>query len=118
MAKSVYELVEERFGVRLRTVDNPETAEANIADAILLRANPMRYSFVFFNLSAVSVWIRPDIPPVDPDEGLILLPSGSVTVGFETDFTLAAREWHVIAAANNSAIYLLALEGEPGGPEA
>tara|TARA_Y100000310_G_scaffold152718_1_gene152167 strand:- start:2439 stop:2786 length:348 start_codon:yes stop_codon:yes gene_type:complete len=115
MAKSVYELVADRLGVEnVRAVENPEAVvQAQVADQIFLRANPMRYAFVFTNLSASDVFIRPG-GAAAAATGLVVVPSGSITLSPDVDFTSASLEWHVLGAGANLAIYTLAIEGEPG----
>lgn len=113
MAKSAQELVNERFGIVTRMDDDSEVAQAQVADAILLRANPMRYAFVFVNLSSDNIVIRYK-RAASATAGLITTPNGSITVSMETDFTMAAGEWHILGAAANLDFELLSVLGEPG----
>ena len=115
VAKSAYELVAERFGVRVRAVQNPEIIQATTTDRIMLRANPMRYGFVVVNMSADTCYLRPVNPAAAASGGMVLLPNGSISVSLEEDFTLASLEWHILGAAVNLAIFVLSIEGEPDG---
>lgn len=112
MAKSAYDLVNERFGVRTRTVINPEVATAEVADDIVLRANPNRYAFAFMNISAADVHLRP-LASAAAGDVFVIVPNGSMTVTLEEDFTLAVLEWHVVGPAGAQAIFMLSIEGVP-----
>ena len=115
MAKSAQDLVNERFGVVTRIDDDSDVAQAQVADAILLRANPMRYAFVFVNLSASNIFIRYKLAAA-ATAGLIALPNGTINVSLENDFTMASGEWHILGAAANLDFELLSVLGEPDGP--
>jgi hypothetical protein len=114
MAKSIHQLVSERFGVRTHPLVNPEVATAEAASAVVLRADPNRYAFIIQNLSAADIHLRP-LSEATVGDALIITANGSFVATMETHFTLPAVEWHILGPAGSQAILTLAIMGEPGG---
>lgn len=111
--KSVHELVDERFGVLTRTNENPESAVVNIAETLLLRANPNRLALVIINLSANTVFVKPR-EGVSATAGIALAAGvGSLSVTMEDDFTLAALDWFGTSAVDAQAVFVLEILSAP-----
>jgi hypothetical protein len=117
MAKSIHELVSERFGVRTFPLVNPEVSTAETTSAVVLKADPNRYAFILQNLSAADIHLRPFQGAVVGD-ALLITANGSFVATMETHFTLPSVEWHIIGPAGSQAIITLAVMGEPGGNDA
>lgn len=116
MAKSIYEMLDERYGVRLRVVEDPEeVTTVGTTPLVALRQNPRRVAFVIFNLDlSNNLIIRPGGPP-SSTQGILLTPSGSISMEIERDFVLPAQEWQVVGSAANTDLYIVSMEIEPGG---
>jgi len=105
--RSVYELLERQYGVKLDFEENPVTASVGVTDAVILKNNPRRIALVIINLSANTVYIRPGVLAASATAGIVLIPSGgSVTLNCQEDFHLPALEWHAVASGAASAIYI------------
>ena len=107
-AKSVYDLVDERFGVATSFRDDEaELATATTTDAALLRANPNRIALTMVNLGVNPIFVRPG-GVAAATAGIRLAPSGgNLTVTMEEDLVLAASAWRCITTGGNAAIYVL-----------
>ena len=113
MAKGLHELVDDRFGVRVRETEPALIAVVGTTSEVLLRPNTQRYAFTFVNLSANNIFLRPKNAAA-ATAGIRVDPNGgAITVLMEDDFTLPGVEWQAIASGGGSAFYLLAVEGEP-----
>lgn len=107
MPVTLSELLQSLYGVRSRTVENPETATVGVTVVNILRNNPNRLSFTIFNLSANNIWIGPK-NDVSSTKGIWVSPNGgSVTLMWDRDFEIVGAAWYAIAAGAGSAIYLL-----------
>ena len=99
------------FGAEVDWQENPDISQANIADQIWARNNPDRLFLAIINLSPNNVFIRPH-EAASATVGILLVPSGgSLTMIIRDDAILPIIEWHVVAAANGSAIYTLEVIG-------
>lgn len=114
MALSIYDLIANELGVgNVRVGDNPEAVDVDVADKIILRANPMRYAFMIINVSANNIHLVPRRAVV-ADAGILLAANGGFfTLSWREDLNLPAVEWHATAAVDNSAIEIYTVEGEP-----
>lgn len=113
MAKSVHDLVADRFGVRTR-VNEVVGAQAPTASAVLLRDNPMRYAFVVQNLGADPVFMRPR-RAASATAGIRLgANGGSISFSVDEDFSLPGLEWWSFTSGA-AAVDIIVLEvlGEP-----
>ena len=107
MAKSIQELIAERFGVRTFPETNPVTATVGTTAVVVARANSGRVALNIINLSANNVFVGP-FADVATGKGFALSPNGGfVTVNVEDDYVLPGREWSAIASGAGSAIMVL-----------
>lgn len=99
------------FGAIVDWKENELISVANIADQIWARNNPDRLSLAIINLSANNVFIRPH-EAATSTAGILLSPlGGNFSVIIRDDAILPIIEWHVIGAADASAIYTLEVVG-------
>lgn len=118
MAKSVYELIAERFGVRARVLENPETQSVGTTSVVVARRNPNRYVALFMNLGTTNLFIRPNRVATTTTGVRISANGGSLVMEWETDLVLPAQEWNAIGDAAGGTLLTVFVEGEPGGEEA
>jgi len=112
MAKSAHELIDDRYGVRTRAVQQPEGTTAETTVAILARANPQRVGLLVVNTSAADIYVRPG-GIASANESITLVPNGSLSVTILDDFSLPTLEWSVLSASGSQAIFTLSTEIEP-----
>ena len=113
MGKSIHELVDERFGVRTRSNENPEVTQVQNVETLLLRADPNRLALVIINLSANTMFIKPR-GGVTLTNGIALSAGvGSLSVTMEDDFTLPSLEWFGISSVINQAVFVLEILSAP-----
>ena len=109
--QSVYDLIRRELGgVSVIDRENPEGSTVSTTSVLLLRARSSRVGFVFINLSANVMFIRP-ARAAATTAGIRLGPNGGqAAVWWKEDFLLPAREWNVIADAGvNNQFYVLEL---------
>ena len=107
MGLALHEMLEALYGVKTYRRENPVTDSVGAAAEHILHGNPMRLSFVVFNLSANPVYIAPS-NVVSAAHGFYLAPNGgSIAVSWDIDFELASDVWYGIAPAGASTIYVL-----------
>lgn len=103
--------IHEEFNAIVDWVEDPEITQANLADALFVRNNPDRLQFTIMNLSGSSVYVRPS-QAASVGTGILLTANGgNMTVNVKDDGPLPIIEWHIIGAANNLDIYVLAIIG-------
>jgi hypothetical protein len=114
MAGTLHRLIDERFGVPTRPIENPEITTATTALRKMLRANPERLGFTIFNLHATAViFFGPFMDP-SATKGFRLGPGGSAGFIFDEDFGIVGREWNILSDTVNSAIFIEGIEASPG----
>jgi len=104
--RSVYDLLARQYGVQVSTAQNPDATSLGTTDAIVARTNPRRVGLTVINLSVNNIYLRP-LTPASASAGILLVPQGgSLTVTWQDDLALPALEWHGIADAAGSAIFV------------
>ncbi len=104
----VAKYIQEKYGTKIVPVENPLSIDnIDIADKVILRNDPGRFSFTFINLSANDMYLRPSNAPTSTNGIYLAANGGELSVSADEDFELVTREWHAIASADNSAFYLL-----------
>lgn len=107
---SVAALLEKEFGVKVTERENPLITSVGATAEVFLTNHPGRVGFVFINLSANAMYIRPGGTP-SSTAGIYVAPSGGyASANFKDDFGLPTREWSVVAGGAASALYCLSLE--------
>lgn len=105
--KSVQEVLQERYGLRVTSRESPDDYEVDNAIELIVPMNPRRMSLIMINLSANNVWVAPDTY-VGADHGIQLVPNGGTFIlNYREDLTLASHAWYGFAAADNSDFYWL-----------
>lgn len=101
MAKTIYDLIDEEFGVNTRPVIHVESVDSTAE--LLLKNDPTRLAFILFNLGANDGHIN-ITSEVSATNGLVVPGSGgSLSMNWKEDFHLPAVEWwafQITAAAN------------------
>ena len=114
MAQSIRDLIAAELGVAtLRIGDNPLNVDVDIADKIILKADPMRYAFVLVNVGGNNIFLTPRRAVVGTAGILVGASGGLISFSWRDDLILPAVEWHAVAAGNNTAIEIYTVEGEP-----
>jgi len=113
MPKSIHQLLSERFGIRVRTVLDPENVTSvGVTATQLVRADPNRLAFTIQNLDTVdSLYVAPDSRP-SSTRGILVPPQGAIVVAVDEDFALPAEEWFGVADAAGTPIFIMAVYGE------
>jgi len=114
MAKSVQELISDRFDVKTTSRDQPENTSIGVASLLIARSDPNRLALVVINLSANNVFLRPKQAASVTNGIRINADGGSMSIAMDTDFELSTFDWFAIASAAASAIYVLETLVAPG----
>ena len=115
MSQTVHDLIRARWGVNTEFRDNPEQVDVDIADKVILRANPQRLAFIIVNLSSNTVFIRPSGVAATTNSFRIAPNGGVVAFNWEEDFILPTLEWHASSSVNDRVIMLWDIVIGPGG---
>lgn len=115
MAKSVHELLAERFGVVTTDRDNSELSQVGATAIRVLRSDPQRLGFTIINLSVNALHVGP-FENVSATRGISVVPSGgSLSLVYDEDFALVAREWFAVAGGAGSDVLIIENIIEPDG---
>lgn len=105
------DLLANKFGIKTRPIENPLVAAVGAVDAQITLNNPDRVALVIINLSVNLVYIRPS-GVAAAATGIILAANGGWrSFVWDEDFELVSRDWHGVAPAGASAIYVLEMIG-------
>jgi len=104
VARTVHDLVRERFGTSGFPTVNPSVSTVAASAGQLVRQNPNRLGLLVMNLSLNNVYVG-FWPDVSATKGIRLAANGGFykTVWFE-DFEMPGWEWFAIADAGPSAV--------------
>ena len=112
--RNIYDLLRKEYGVEFVEEENPTGADnIDIAVKTILKADGGRVGFIFLNLSANTMYLRPKETPTSSAGIPVDANGGSIVSIFRDDLTLPSKEWKAIAAADNSAFYLLTFRIQP-----
>lgn len=105
---SLAELIDKRFGVKTRPVENPEdVTTASTTAQQILGNNPNRLAFVVQNLGSTVCYLGLT-SGVSTTKGIRLDANGGVvSMVMEEDFQLVGWEWWIISASGTPAVYSL-----------
>lgn len=104
--RSVYELIEQKLGVKV-DYRFGETAQIGTSTAVLARNDPGRAALVIVNLSANTITVRP-VNPATTTQGIVLAASGgSVSMNWQDDLILPALVWNGISSGANSDVFVV-----------
>ncbi len=111
-AKSVQDLILQKWGVRTRSERNPLISTVGATATRMLRADANRYAFILMNLSVNNLFIAPDDVPSTTNGILIGANGGLVAFNWEEDFILPSLEWFAVGSAAATNFFLLTVLGE------
>lgn len=105
--RSVYELIGREWGVAVTWGESPLVSTLGTTDTIILPNNPRRVGLLMVNLSPNVAYIRPQ-QPASSTSGIRLDPyGGAFSASWQADMCLPALEWHGVATAEGSSIYVV-----------
>tara|TARA_R110002020_G_scaffold152949_3_gene332037 strand:- start:1041 stop:1424 length:384 start_codon:yes stop_codon:yes gene_type:complete len=114
---SVYQLIEARLGVNV-AFKLTGTTSVGTADVQLVENNPGRTNLTIVNLSSNTVYLSP-MSAASSSSGILLTASGgSLAMNYNDDLVLPTLEWHAIASASSSNVFVIEasiLGGRRGG---
>ena len=114
---SVYQLIEARLGVNV-AFKLTGTTSVGTADVQLVENNPGRTNLTIVNLSSATVYLSP-MSAASSASGILLTASGgSLAMNYNDDLVLPTLEWHAIASASSSNVFVIEasiLGGRRGG---
>lgn len=107
MSVTLKELLNDMFGIQTFEQINKTTSDIDSTVKTILKANPNRVSFVIFNLGTAAAYISIE-NDVSSSKGMYIAPNGgSITVQWDRDFSLPAREWFGISSLDNQSVLIL-----------
>lgn len=104
LPQSVQDLIDREFGFPTTEAETATTVGTAVAQ--LVSNNPKRVALVVVNLSTGALFIGLD-RATSSTRGLRLATGGSVSMNYNDDFTLPAREWFIIGDGAGLAFYAL-----------
>lgn len=107
MAKTLTELLRERFGVQVGHRINPLVSTVGTGATALVGNNPNRLALVIINLSANVIYVAPDFQ-VSTTRGIRLSPNGGqIALVWDEDFNIVGYEWVGISDVGTNAVFVL-----------
>lgn len=104
--------VAEHFGMKTRAVPNPVTASVSTGVTTIAYNNPDRLTLLVVNLSNTEMYLG-FFPDVSDTKGILLAASGGMaSFTAEEDGELVGYEFLIYCAADDKAIFVLAMEAE------
>lgn len=105
-------LIDEKFGLKTRAVENPITQAVAIIATTILNNNPDRLGFLVVNLGANPVYLGLT-PNVTATNGIYLAAGGGlVSMFYGEEFALVGWQFWAIAVGGISTVYVLEVEAE------
>lgn len=104
--------VENKFGMKTRSIQNPVTSTVATSVTKILRNNPDRLAYTIVNLTAYSVYVGFD-SEVSTSRGILVPASGgTLTLSADEDGELVGYEVYAISSGSASTIFTVVTEGE------
>lgn len=104
--------VEDKFGMKTRSVTNPVTPTVATSKTLILKNNPDRLAYTVINLTGFALHVAFD-REVSSTRGILIPPSGgSLTLTAEEDGELVGYELFGISTSSSSTIFTIVTEGE------
>jgi hypothetical protein len=85
------------------------TASIGVTASVLAQADPERVQLTIVNLSANSLYIRPNKAPSSTEGIFLAANGGGLSMSVADDGTLCAQEWRAIASGAASAVFATGL---------
>lgn len=109
---SLARFIENKFGTKTRSIQNPEVTAVATTVTRLLKNNPDRLSYTFINLGANSVYLAWDREVSTSRGVLVASGGGSITLSADEDGEIVGYELYGIAATGACNCFLVVTEGE------
>lgn len=110
---SLHELINERFGVRTRSRDNPEVTGITTVSQLVARNDSSRLALSFVNLGQQVVNIRNIVAP-SAALGFAIGPNGgSLTLIWDEDFNMVGHDWFALTPSGTSTLFVQEVLIEP-----
>lgn len=110
---TLHELIDQRFGVRTREVENSADVSLDTNDTIVLRSDGRRIAFIIINTGAVQALMRFNGVPSATINIPVAPNGGALTMVFDEDFHLTGRELHGLVASGTTTLHTLEVLVEP-----
>ena len=108
--KNIYDLLRREYGTEfIPSFSDALIATVGATSAQLLRQDGSRIGFVFVNLSANTIFIRPREAATTSAGIRVDSGGGSIVTIWKDDGPLPALDWHAIASGAASAFFFMAL---------
>lgn len=110
LVRTLHDLLIARLGVaNIEERINRDANDIDIADKIIMRADPNRVAAVIVNLGTGTCYLRPS-GVASSSVGIILIANGgSLAMNWQDDLSMQTLEWHGAASADNQSILVLEL---------
>jgi len=103
---SVYDLISREYGVDVATEENSASSVIGVSSLIIAPNNPRRLGLTIVNLSANTLYVRPQGAAAATIGIRLDANGGSVTMNFKDDQHLPSLEWQAVATGGGSQIYV------------
>ena len=110
---TLHQLIDERFGIRTREVENADDVALDTNDTIVLRADGRRVAFIIINTGATQALMRVNGVPSATINIPIAPNGGALSMIFDEDFHLVGRELHGLVVAGTTTLHTLEVRIEP-----
>ncbi len=110
---SLHELIDNIFGVRTRSEENPENTGMTTTSQRILKNDSARLAFIINNLGQQTVVIRNQAGPTSSVGYSIGPNGGSMSMQFDEDFNKVGHEWFGVTPSGTSDIYVEQILEEP-----
>ncbi len=110
---SLHELINERFGVRTRSNDNPVTTAMTTTSQLIARNDSSRLALSIVNLGQQVVNVRNKDAP-SATLGFAVGPNGgSLTLVWDEDFNMVGHDWFGLTPSGTSTLFVQEVLVEP-----
>ncbi len=110
---SLHNLINQRFGVRTRSVDNREATAITITSQVIARNDSARLALNIVNQGQQVVNVRNQDAPTAAIGYSIGPNGGSLTLNLDEDFNMVGHEWQAITPSGTSTLFVQEVLVEP-----
>lgn len=105
--EGLFDLIAHRFGFGTEPEGIAPTISVGTTVVVAAPAQPRRVVLILVNLGAASIFITPEGVPSSSNGILLAANGGNITLIWDEDFDLLAREWRAVAASGTNALFRL-----------